>query len=154
MKSSLSIISILFLALAACSQEREFEISGLAYDISLEELAEFSPEGVGEEVRVRASIELDGETLVLSNDSEVVRVDVSPTTAEVLECVSENELAFGQVSLYFNSRLVGVVIIALVALDAQNPDQIPDFSDILCADIVAINTIARNAHEAGLFPEE
>lgn len=150
MKSSLSIISMLFLALAACSAAREFEISRYPYEISLEELAEFSPEGVGEEVFVHATLNLEGDILELTKNDQTVRVDVSETLPEVLQCVSENGSTAGQVSLYFNPRIDGAVITFVASIDNADPSN----NDILCADIVAFNAIVRNADEAGLIPEE
>jgi len=141
-----------FLALSAGSRAQEFEISRLPHDISLEELANFSPEGIGEEVRVGARVELNGDILLLSNGLEEVRVNVSRTTDEVLECVSEHPLELGEVSLYFSARNEGAVITLYSALDPQNPNAALDFSDILCADIVANNILARNAAELGRDP--
>lgn len=127
--------------LSACTEARDFELSREPYDISLEALANFSPEGVGELVRVRADIYLEGETLVLTGDDRIVRLDVSETLPEVLECVSQNEVAADPISLYFSPQIDGAVITLVLMPFEDDPSEI----DILCADIIAMNILARNS---------
>lgn len=130
-----------FMALSSCSEALDFELSREPYDISLETLAGFAPEGVGEDVRVRANIHLEGETLVLTRDDLVVRLDVSATRPDVLECVTQNEVAADPIHLYFSPQIDGAVITLLLVPHEDDPSDV----DILCADIVANNILARNA---------
>lgn len=127
--------------LSSCAEARDFELSREPYDISLEALADFVPEGVGELVQVRADIHLEGETLVLTGDDRIVRLDVSETLPEVLECVSQNEVAADPIHLYFSPQINGAVITLLVVPYEEDPSEI----DILCADIIAMNILARNS---------
>lgn len=127
--------------LSSCAEARDFELSREPYDISLEALANFSPEGVGEEVRVRADIHLEGETLVLTGDDRIVRLDVSETLPDVLECVSQNEVAADPISLYFSPQIDGAVITLLLVPFEDDPSDL----EIVCADIIANNVLARNS---------